>query len=470
MMKPFTALPSPAGSLPIIGHLRLLKDVTSFSKFVTKHIQNLGPIFKMNFIGQSMVYVADPSAVEKVFRNEGHYPTRSLIDKNVDWIMQRRNEPSLFIFQTGKEWLTNRSKATKQALPANVFSYCSGFNKVAKQFIRNVHEIQNKDGTVNDIRDLVRYWSLEAGAHFTFGVNLDSQCDEDGHAKELQNATGAVIDSLYELQTAFPLYKIVATSSYKQFNRGLDKVYEIGRKYADKYISDIKTRAALKKERVHGTSLIEQWLIEGNMSQDEAIGNAISMLAAGLDTTAATVSFILYELAKHPEVQEKVYQQMQSVMDDDEDIDGSSLHKLPYLGLIIKEAQRLYSVTNFPTRLLDHDIELLGYHIPAKVPILGVMEAMSQDPMLFKDPQKFNPDRWTTDDIHPFIVLPFGFGAKGCWGRRFAEVEIKILLCQLVRHFEMKSNFPSDRLPYDGIILSRPSVPIKVNFTPRKTF
>ena len=67
-----------------------------------------------------------------------------------------------------------------------------------------------------------------AGAHFTFGVNLDSQRDEDGHAKELQNASGAVIDSLYELQTAFPLYKIFATSSYKQFNRGLDKVYEIG--------------------------------------------------------------------------------------------------------------------------------------------------------------------------------------------------------------------------------------------------
>lgn len=42
---------------------------------------------------------------------------------------------------------------------------------------------------------------------------------------------------------------------------------------------------------------------------------------------------------------------------------------------------------------------------------------MSQDPKLFKDPQKFNPDRWVTDDIHPFIVLPFGFGAKGCWGK-----------------------------------------------------
>ena len=44
------------------------------------------------------------------------------------------------------------------------------------------------------------------------------------------------------------------------------------------------------------------------------------------------------------------------------------------------------------------------------------MEAMGQDPKLFKDPQKFNPDRWETDDIHPFAILPFGYGPRGCWG------------------------------------------------------
>ena len=41
---------------------------------------------------------------------------------------------------------------------------------------------------------------------------------------------------------------------------------------------------------------------------------------------------------------------------------------------------------------------------------------MGQDPKLFKDPQQFNPDRWATDNIHPFTVLPFGFGPRGCWG------------------------------------------------------
>ena len=71
---------------------------------------------------------------------------------------------------------------------------------------------------------------------------------------------------------------------------------------------------------------------------------------------------------------------------------------------------------------------------------------MGEDPKLFKDSQQFNPDRWATDDIHPFTVLPFGFGPRGCWGkdilvtafycnnyigRRFSEIEMKVLLFEV---------------------------------------
>ena len=49
----------------------------------------------------------------------------------------------------------------KQLIPANVYGYCPGFNKVSERFIRNVYDNQNSDGFVEDIRDLIRYWSLE---------------------------------------------------------------------------------------------------------------------------------------------------------------------------------------------------------------------------------------------------------------------------------------------------------------------
>lgn len=55
-LKPFSAIPSPPGALPILGHVRLLKDVTSLTSFVTKQFKELGPIFKLNFMGQIQLY------------------------------------------------------------------------------------------------------------------------------------------------------------------------------------------------------------------------------------------------------------------------------------------------------------------------------------------------------------------------------------------------------------------------------
>ncbi|XP_011405662.1 PREDICTED: cytochrome P450 27C1-like isoform X1 [Amphimedon queenslandica] len=465
-VKPFSAVPSPSGSVPIIKHQRLLKGITSMSEFTVEHFKELGPIFKLDFMGQSVVYVADPSAVEKVFRNEGKYPTRDTSEKNINWILKRRNE-SNFAFQSGEEWRVNRSKLGKQLIPANVYGYCPGFNKVSRRFIRNVYDVQNADGFVEDARDLIRYWSLEVATHFVYGADLDCRNDKEGLAKELQDAVGGLLDCIFDLQTALPLFKVFPTKAYKDFNKNMDKLIEIGQVYADKYSSDIEARAAVSDEKFHGMSLLEQWLIEGKLSIKDAISHSINMLGAGMDTTAHTTAFVLYSLSKHPEVQEKAYKQITSVLGDDEKPDGDSLQKMPYLGHLIKETQRLYPVAPFVPRMLDTDIDLLGYHVPAKTTIVPGLEAMGQDPTLFKDPLKFNPDRWTTDDIHPFILLPFGFGPRACWGRRFAEVEMKVLLYQLIRHFKMESDFPNDKLSSSGLVLKRPTVPIRIKFTPR---
>uniref|UniRef100_A0A1X7T918 Cytochrome P450 n=1 Tax=Amphimedon queenslandica TaxID=400682 RepID=A0A1X7T918_AMPQE len=402
-VKPFSAIPSPPGSLPFIGHIRLLKDI-SLSELAFKLFKEHGKIFRFDFIGYSSVFVADPSAVEKSFRNEGKYPSRSFTEANVDYILKQRNDRNFFVFQSGEEWRDNRSKLGKQLMPANVYGYCPGFNKVSRRFIRNVYDVQNDDGFVEDVRDLIRYWSLEVAAHFVFGADIDSIKNKGGLEKELQDAVGGLVDTLFDLQAGPPLYKVFPTKAYREFNKYLDKLIEIGQVYADQYTSDIKERAAVSEEKFHGMGLLEQWLIEGKMSTKDAISHSINMLAAGMDTTAHTTAFVLYTLSKHPEVQEKAYKQITSVLGNDEEPDGDSLQKMPYLGHHIKETQRLYHVTPYTARWLETDIELLNYHIPAKTTIFGGLETMGQDPTLFKDPLKFNPDRWTTDDIHPFTV------------------------------------------------------------------
>jgi cytochrome P450 len=175
----------------------------------------------------------------------------------------------------------------------------------------------------------------------------------------------------------------------------------------------------------------------------------------------------LYELAKHPEVQDKLYEQVTSVLGDKE-ADGESLQKLPYLGQLIKEALRYYSVVPYTTRAPSKDVEILGYNIPAKTTILGDQKLVGFDPQYFSNPHEFNPDRWSTDDIHPFAQLPFGFGPRSCWGRRFAEIEIKVLLTKLSRQFIMKCDDDvNTKLPVEYASVGRPNAPIKIKYIPR---
>ena len=68
-------------------------------------------------------------------------------------------------FRSGEDWRTTRSKSGQQSMPANVYGYCPGFTKASKRFVRNVKDLQNDDGTVNDVRDLIRNWSLEGISH-----------------------------------------------------------------------------------------------------------------------------------------------------------------------------------------------------------------------------------------------------------------------------------------------------------------
>lgn len=119
-----------------------------------------------------------------------------------------------------------------------------------------------------------------------FGVDIDCINDKDNLSVELQNACEGFFECIPILQTALPIYKVIPTPAYKEFNKHRNKLIEIGRFYSSKYLTDIKTRAAKSPEK--GISLLQQWLTESNMSQDEAVSHSINFLPAGLDTVSYT--------------------------------------------------------------------------------------------------------------------------------------------------------------------------------------
>ena len=105
-------------------------------------------------------------------------------------------------------------------------------------------------------------------------------------ANKLKEHSEALMKSLNKL-TMLPMHKLVSTKAYRDFNKSLDKIIEIGCKYADLYMEKIKAGVQKAKgEKMSGQSIMEQWLIEGKMSSKQAIRTSAGLLSAGMDTVS----------------------------------------------------------------------------------------------------------------------------------------------------------------------------------------
>ena len=132
---------------------------------------------------------------------------------------------------------------------------------------------------------LLLFCSLIVGALFSFGVDFDARNDHNSDAQELKKSMQDFLVAMDHFLYSIPYYKIFPTKFLKDFHKANDNIQKIGRVYADQHMDRIM-KGVDKNEKHLGQSLLEQWLIEGNMSKDEAIGNAATMMSSGLDTVS----------------------------------------------------------------------------------------------------------------------------------------------------------------------------------------
>ncbi|KAK2571369.1 Cytochrome P450 27C1 [Acropora cervicornis] len=129
---------------------------------------------------------------------------------------------------------------------------------------------------------------------------------------------------------------------------------------------------------------------------------------------------------------------------------------------------RLSSVLPGNARVLDQDIVLSGYRIPAKTFIAMELYCTAHSEKYFKDAMEFKPERWlreNRDEYHAFANLPFGYGVRMCLGRRVAELEIYLFLCKLLQRFRIE--YVGEELEPIQKLLSVPEKPVKVKLVDR---
>ena len=129
-----------------------------------------------------------------------------------------------------------------------------------------------------------------AGAYFCYGANLDARKEHRNEARVLSESVQAFISSFHDFTRALPLYKLIPTRLFRDTNKAVDTLNEIGRMYAKQHMDKIM-QTVEKGEKELGQCLLEQWLIEEKMSVEDAVRNAGLLMAAGMDTVSSTIDF-----------------------------------------------------------------------------------------------------------------------------------------------------------------------------------
>ncbi len=173
-----------------------------------------------------------------------------------------------------------------------------------------------------------------------------------------------------------------------------------------------------------------------HMSDKQLRDEILTLFVAGHETTALSLCWSLYLLAKHPDV----YRQVQGEVDalDDE----PTVKDLPRLGKVLrvfKEALRMYPPLPLYSRDTIEDIVIGGHEIPAKTPIIISPYATHHRPELWTDAERFDPDRFLPSaeaSRHRYAYIPFSAGPRICIGNHFALMEATLVLTTLLRTFE----------------------------------
>jgi cytochrome P450 len=165
----------------------------------------------------------------------------------------------------------------------------------------------------------------------------------------------------------------------------------------------------------------------------------ITILLAGHETTASTLSWTWYQMHEQPEIAERVHAEAVEVLGDRDPV-YEDLHRLKYTTMVIQEAMRLYPpVWILPRRAVADDI-IDGYEVPAGADVLICPYTLHRHPKFWEDAETFNPDRFASDQVksrHRYAYIPFGAGPRFCVGNNLGMMEAVFVAAMVAREFRL---------------------------------
>nr|WOV89620.1 cytochrome P450 CYP6CY51 [Rhopalosiphum padi] len=362
------------------------------------------------------------------------------------------------LFMRNPQWKIMRHKLTQAFTPGKLKSMYGQIEECSKILMENIDKYLAEDNNEIEIRDMISKYSTDVIGTCLFGFNLnDISDDESAFRKYGKSIFSPSLKTLFGqmcLMITPTLFKLVRLKDFPTevtdfFHTALKDT--ITHREENKIIRNDFVQVLMKAR--NDLVLNENLPNNEKFTEVQIIANAFGMLIAGFDTVSSTLCYCLHELSLNKSIQDRVRQEIQlKLSENDGKINNAFLTDLHYLDMVIAETLRMYPsvIALFRKATQSYQVPNDSLIIEIGQKIIIPVYALHYDSKYYTDPKKFIPERFSAEEKakRPTgIYLPFGDGPRMCIGKRFAEMEMKLAVVEILTKFEV---FPSGFVSQDS--------------------
>lgn len=424
--------PSPPG-LPLVGNTH--QYTRNPFRFVSAVRDAYGDLTRAR-IGRGPVYVlTDPEAIGDVLVREEERYRKADFQRDVLGPLVGQG----LLTSEGELWRNQR----RRIQPAFFGDRLTGYAETVVDVTEDV-TADWTDGQAVDVERAMTALTLRVISRTLFSADVSAERMERLHAAM------RTVGERFELDTAAAfLPDWVPTPE--------ERDYEAAVRHLERLVGDLIDRH--RRAEDPPDDLVTMLLAAQAEAPDEVTDaqlrdEVMTMLLAGHDTTALTLTYAWHLLSEHPESARRLRAEARSVIGDRDPTFGD-LRDLEYTGWVVNESMRLYPPVYALWRSPEEAVELCGYEVPADAVVMLPQYAVHRDGRWFDEPRAFRPERWADPDHPDHAYFPFGAGSRVCVGNRFAQMEAKLVLAMVARDWTVETA-PSGELSLQASITAHP--------------
>ncbi|KAL8534790.1 hypothetical protein ACS0TY_010718 [Phlomoides rotata] len=437
--------------LPIIGNFIWLRKPISDLEFILRRLTpRYGPLISIKIANRTLVFVASHSLAHQALIHDGAVfsdrpgppPTTRFLNKP-----QKAISSSPY----GPTWRLLRRNLTHEILHLpRVRGYAASRRWVLSLLIRRLRDTARSESSVKLI-DHFQYAMFCLLVLMCFGDKL-----QENQIKEIETVQRNILLGFrrFNVLNIFPrLGRILFRGRWKeliQLRQDQDRVL----------IPLIRSRLQTRQTNTNREdevvayvdTLADLHLPEENrkLEEDEMVSLCSEFLSAGTDTTSTALQWIIANLVKFPQIQDKLYREIAGVVgapsaDGKQQVEEEDLQKMPYLKAVVLEGLRRHPPGHFVLpHKVSQDVELEGYVIPKDTLVNFMVADMGRDPKVWEDPMEFRPERFVGEafDItgsKEIKMMPFGAGRRVCPAHALAMLHLEYFVANLMWWFEWRA-------------------------------